>query len=254
MKKHIKFFFLISVVIIPFAVFYAVSNVAAAGAPTYIFNDWDPSGGALAECNRIGHGTSFTNGVKFEGSDLNTGVSKSNVTLTSVTFDEGEPKTFNWSATMGIGAVIVKAGQGANVWAYSPTKTSDTGLYGYSNKGISHITFCWNIVENTATPTNTATATETSTPTPTNTPTETSTSTNTPTPTDTEEKKEDTETPTPTSTELGKNTGTPTPTNTSTKHSTPDIPSGGDEPLIVAFFNQIIDWLCHLFFPLGNCN
>jgi hypothetical protein len=64
-------------------------------------------------------------------------------TLTILTSDG---KVFDWSASPnGIGAVIVKAGQGANVWFYDPQVKSDSGLYGYDNKDISHVTFCWHL-------------------------------------------------------------------------------------------------------------
>lgn len=45
----------------------------------------------------------------------------------------------------GIGAVIVKAGQGANVFYHNPQVKSGTGLYGFDNKNVSHATFCWNL-------------------------------------------------------------------------------------------------------------
>ena len=277
MKKHIILSVIIALVVVPIAVVYAVSQVAAVANPI-VFDDWDPSGGALAECNRIGYGTSFTSAIKFDGPTTGDFGTKDGVTVTLVSVTDG--KILNWSATGGIGAVIMKAATGANVWIYSPSKTSDGGLYAYGNKDISHVTFCWNVEEDTATPTATNTETEedTATPTPTNTETEEDTATPTPTNTEeekedtetptpthtgtledtstptltaTEEEKEDTETPTPTATEEEKD-DTPTPTSTSTKHATPDIPSGGNQPLVVSFFDKIIEWLSRLFFPLGN--
>ena len=58
--------------------------------------------------------------------------------------DEGERVSFDWSSTLPIDAVIVKAGNAANVFKYVPPVSDDTGLYGPDEKGISHVTFCWN--------------------------------------------------------------------------------------------------------------
>jgi hypothetical protein len=62
----------------------------------------------------------------------------------TITIYGSDGKVFSWSATSGIGAVIVKAATGANVWFYDPQVKGDTGLYGYDNKDVSHVTFCWN--------------------------------------------------------------------------------------------------------------
>jgi hypothetical protein len=51
---------------------------------------------------------------------------------------------FDWKATNSIGAVMVKAGQGYNVWYYNPQAFSDTHLFGYEGREVSHVTFCWN--------------------------------------------------------------------------------------------------------------
>jgi hypothetical protein len=51
---------------------------------------------------------------------------------------------FDWSSTNSIGAVMVKASTGYNVYTYIPQAMSDTGLYAYEGKGISHVSFCWN--------------------------------------------------------------------------------------------------------------
>jgi hypothetical protein len=56
---------------------------------------------------------------------------------------------FDWSATNSIGAVIVKAGNGANLFYYNPQVLSYSGLYGPVNNSlnpaeVSHSTFCWN--------------------------------------------------------------------------------------------------------------
>jgi hypothetical protein len=71
----------------------------------------------------------------------------------SITISNSTGKIFDWSATLGIDAVVVKAGNGANVFTYAPEAEGDTGLYApYSGSGsgdpgtirdISHVTFCY---------------------------------------------------------------------------------------------------------------
>lgn len=56
---------------------------------------------------------------------------------------------FDWSATIGMDAVISKGGPNANVYVYNPERTSDTGLHSPINPstgnpyGLSHIEFCF---------------------------------------------------------------------------------------------------------------
>lgn len=56
---------------------------------------------------------------------------------------------FSWTSTLGIDAVIVKGGNNANVYVYSPEASTDTGLHSPINPnnhqpyGISHIEFCY---------------------------------------------------------------------------------------------------------------
>lgn len=69
------------------------------------------------------------------------------------TYDEQgkwEPKSFDWTSTYPISAVIVKTGaiepgkgDVAYLYVYAPPMTSDTNLVAPGGKGISHITFCW---------------------------------------------------------------------------------------------------------------
>lgn len=71
----------------------------------------------------------------------------------SVTILDGDGQSFNWLATLGIDAVVVKGGDGANLYVYDPEATSDSGLHapmsgtGQADPGvirdISHITFCF---------------------------------------------------------------------------------------------------------------
>lgn len=82
--------------------------------------------------------------VNYEGGefddDFPAGLS---VTYNSVT------KLLEWSSSFGIGAVIVKGSNDANVYVYDPQQKSDTGLGapakgGDTQAGLSNITFCWN--------------------------------------------------------------------------------------------------------------
>jgi LPXTG-motif cell wall-anchored protein len=63
--------------------------------------------------------------------------------------DPYEATQFNWSMTAGstytagIDFVFVKAGDGGIQYTYVPEATSDTGLNGGTNIGISHISFCY---------------------------------------------------------------------------------------------------------------
>jgi len=239
---------------------------APGGNPTY-YPTWPPGGGAigtaLTECANIG---TFAFARKVDPPLSGIYLSGGN----TITVNILTTKTFNWSSTAGISAVIVKAGTAANVWNYSPMALSGTGLYAPENKAIGHITFCWNTpiqtptATKTSTPTFTATVTRTSTPTftATNTPTDTATpvpptptftptDTSTPvpptptfTPTDTGTPRPPTETFTPTATVTSTNNSTeqpnesmtPVPTNRSTSAATrvPDDPKEPTPPPSVA--------------------
>jgi hypothetical protein len=55
----------------------------------------------------------------------------------------------SWSSTFGIGAVIVKGGNDANIYEYIPQAFGDSGLAAPPNPsgdpaGLSNLTFCWN--------------------------------------------------------------------------------------------------------------
>jgi hypothetical protein len=134
--------------------------------------------------------------------------------------------TFDWSASLGLDAVIVKGGPNANVFVYNPEATSDTALVTVTNPNndtpfdISHILFCYDDGTPTSTPTNTPTETTVASETPTETPTVTETPTGTATPTETP-----TETPTGTPTETPTSTPTETGTPTATVTGTPETPT-----------------------------
>jgi hypothetical protein len=130
---------------------HGATSVLAVDNPV-VYDTWQ-SGNAAFECSQIGEYTyawkideggaeGAPNGsetANFYDPDGN--LMHSN----TITISNSDGKVFDWSsAPNGIGAVIVKAGTGANVWFYSPQAKSDTGLYGYQGKDISHVTFCWN--------------------------------------------------------------------------------------------------------------
>jgi hypothetical protein len=118
-----------------------------------VFNNW-ASGNAGAECLQVGD---FTYAFK-----MNEGGSEGapNITETADFYDmdgnfvhtntitilNSDGKVFDYKTDPnGIGAVIVKAGTGANVFYNNPQVKSGTGLYGFDNKDVSHATFCWNL-------------------------------------------------------------------------------------------------------------
>ena len=67
----------------------------------------------------------------------------------SVTISNSDGTLFNWAATLGIDAVIVKGGPNADAFVYIPEDTADTQLHPPVNPsngeyyGISHIEFCY---------------------------------------------------------------------------------------------------------------
>jgi hypothetical protein len=67
----------------------------------------------------------------------------------TVTVSNANGTTFDWAATIGIDAVIVKGGPNANVYIYDPESMGDTGLHAPTNPatgtfyGLSHIDFCF---------------------------------------------------------------------------------------------------------------
>lgn len=110
--------------------------VLAAGNPV-VYDNWQ-SGNAEASCARIGV---YEFAWKLDDNAPNGVYSAFDNTITIL---NSTGKVFDWESLFGIGAVIVKAGRGANVWFYDPQVKADTGLYGYQNREISHVVFCWN--------------------------------------------------------------------------------------------------------------
>ncbi|HEX2622190.1 MAG TPA: hypothetical protein VHL11_18660 [Phototrophicaceae bacterium] len=140
--------------------------------------------------------------------------------------------TFDFTANIGVDAVIVKGGPNSNVYTYIPETLGDTGMITATNPNndkpysISHISFCYDVEAVTATSTPTATSTSTNTdvpPTATDTPTDTPTDLPTATATDT---ATDTPTDLPTATATDTPTDLPTATATDTATDTPtDLPT-----------------------------
>ena len=106
------------------------------------------SGNGMTEADNIGYDYGFkiddwdttdptgTHHVTVDGFDFY-------ITISNIVMDEEDRVMFDWVSTHPIDAVIVKGGTGANVFYYDPPAYSDEGLYAPSNKGISHVTFCW---------------------------------------------------------------------------------------------------------------
>jgi hypothetical protein len=69
--------------------------------------------------------------------------------LNSIEVIVTEDTYVSWSALFGIGAVIVKGSDDANIYNYDPQATFDSGLASPINAsggpaGLSNLTFCWN--------------------------------------------------------------------------------------------------------------
>jgi hypothetical protein len=131
-----------------------LAATSAAAENPVIYDNWQSSN-AGNECAYIGNYTysyKFNEGVGGEGAPNQTEVAEFNdvdgnlIHSSSITISNSDGRVFDWSSSPnGIGAVIVKAGTGANVWFYDPQERSDSDLYAYENRQISHITFCWNL-------------------------------------------------------------------------------------------------------------
>ena len=85
------------------------------------------------------------------------------VTLEITAFTDDDPQVFNWTSNIGVDVVIVKGGNSSNVYTYDPESTGDTGLHAPENPsgtfaGLSHISFCYDVEQETTT-TSTTTST-----------------------------------------------------------------------------------------------
>jgi hypothetical protein len=86
---------------------------------------------------------SFLQLTKFDAPSSGT-ATQDGVTITITGSDGDQATEFSWSSTISIDLVIVKAGKGANLYAYGEV-TADTGLVGPQGKEIGHISFCYDI-------------------------------------------------------------------------------------------------------------
>lgn len=201
-----------------FALVAGLSMAAWSGTASAVTVDPTPTSGN-PDCYSLGLG-SYETKIKhgFEGThNLRYGH--------TVTVDIVGENTFDWNATMGLDAVIVKGGPGANVYVYPQEAMNGEGLHPPKKSpreyyGLSHISFCYDFEPPTKTPTVTATATPTNTPEPTATPTDTPVPTSTPTDTP-EPTATPTDTPEPTATPTDTPVPTPTPTDTPEPTATP---------------------------------
>jgi hypothetical protein len=66
----------------------------------------------------------------------------------TITVSNFNGKFFDFSSTVNMASVFVKAGNGGNLFVYNPTVNADTGLHGPvapngQVRDISHVSFCW---------------------------------------------------------------------------------------------------------------
>jgi hypothetical protein len=79
-------------------------------------------------------------------------------------------QVFDWTSNIGVDQVIVKGGNASNVYNYDPESTGDTGLHAPANRsgswaGLSHVSFCYDLPdETTTTPPTTVPTTPTTAP------------------------------------------------------------------------------------------
>lgn len=112
------------------------------------------------KCSDLGYGFGFkVNGApagtfpfdKSNGGELTGGAlsdPNNSVTISNVVVDGSDKIYFDWSATLGIDAVIVKGGDNADAYVYVPEDKGDTGLHAPAKdngelRNISHIEFCY---------------------------------------------------------------------------------------------------------------
>jgi hypothetical protein len=116
------------------ASFYRVS--ASSVTPVFVLDN--------PVCSDLGSGWKE---MKIESSDYSGTypIDSLNNLILSVTDTKtsGEALAFNWDSSLSIDAVIVKAGDGANVYYYNPEASSDNSVGTIGKKAISHISFCY---------------------------------------------------------------------------------------------------------------
>lgn len=148
---------------LPTLVLAAALAVVAAPVPAEAQDPGPPSGNGIQpvwvadnpDCGDLGYGFGF----KLEGSPEGTfHLVSGEGSLTggapqdpgnSVTVSNSDGQFFDWTATLGVDAVIVKAGPNADVFPYDPESTGDTVLHGPVNPNngtiyaVSHIELCY---------------------------------------------------------------------------------------------------------------
>jgi hypothetical protein len=101
------------------------------------------TGNAAFECAQLG----FPYGAKVDSPTTGSGLGTGDGMSIDYAFAGGT--TLTWATTLGVSAVLLKAGTACNVYLYEPTEsTGDAGLITPESKngnlrGISHVTFCW---------------------------------------------------------------------------------------------------------------
>ena len=79
------------------------------------------------------------------------------ITVLNVVYEGGEPKYFDWTSTVAISFVYVKASTTFLTYEYNPSAFHGEGLFAPSGpsgpRGISHSLFCWVPGQPTVTPT-----------------------------------------------------------------------------------------------------
>jgi hypothetical protein len=92
------------------------------------------------------------------------------LTVTIDVISTANGQAFNWTSNIGVDQVIVKGGNASNVYNYDPESTGDTGLHAPANRsgswaGLSHVSFCYDLPdETTTTPPTTVPTTPTTAP------------------------------------------------------------------------------------------
>ena len=112
---------------------------SANGVTPYIVETPGPGGNVT--CEQLGYELSSAR-VNYEDGTFDTDFPAG----ISVTTDG---RYVAWSSTFGIGAVIVKGSNAANIYEYAPQAYGDSGLASPINAsgnpaGLSNLTFCWN--------------------------------------------------------------------------------------------------------------
>ncbi|MFM8319325.1 MAG: hypothetical protein ACKOC5_00300 [Chloroflexota bacterium] len=130
-----KKFLFVSMLLLIIGAFIAIQSVTAASV-TPVYYEGNPT------CKDLGYEFNYKvdppNGGAYVIDAFN-----------QVTVDTADGVYFDWSATLGIDAVIVKGGNNANVYVYDPEAMADTALHSPLNPNngtpyaLSHMDFCF---------------------------------------------------------------------------------------------------------------